>query len=76
MYFFMKFKLLIGHVFENTHQRAVNKLTYHPREPNILVSGSQDYTMNAFVSMHIFAGYELVQWSKAKEKIPFFCGCL
>ena len=39
-----------AHVFESTHQRAVNKLNYHPREATILISGSQDYTMNAFVS--------------------------
>ncbi len=42
--------LCSAHVFEGTHQRAVNKLNYHPRETTLLISGSQDYTMNAFVS--------------------------
>lgn len=38
-----------AHVFENEHSRAVNKLSFHPKEPNILLSGSQDSTMKIFV---------------------------
>lgn len=53
--------LLLAHVFENTHQRAVNKLTYHPREANILISGSQDYTMNMFVSEHLLVILRVLQ---------------
>lgn len=45
-----RFKNKLDHVFENCHQRAVNKLSYHPREPHVLLSGSQDYTMRIFVS--------------------------
>lgn len=44
---------ILAHVFEaseTTHQRAVNKLCYHPRDANILLSGSQDHTMCCFVS--------------------------
>ena len=40
-----------AHVFENEHSRAVNKLSFHPKEPNILLSGSQDATMKIFVSI-------------------------
>lgn len=40
----------VGHVFEGYHQRAVNKVNYHPRENNILLSGAQDSCMNIFVS--------------------------
>ena len=40
----------VAHVYENVHERAVNKLSFHPREANILLSGSQDSTMCCFVS--------------------------
>ena len=40
---------MLAHAFEGCHQRAVNKLSFHPREANILLSGSQDSTMNVFV---------------------------
>ena len=42
-------------MFENEHSRAVNKLSFHPKEPNILLSGSQDSTMKIFVrSIHTY----------------------
>ena len=44
--------LNLAHVFENEHARAVNKLSFHPKEPNILLSGSQDSTMKIFVCDH------------------------
>lgn len=45
------FKILqLAHTYENVHQRAVNKLSFHPREVHILLSGSQDSTMCCFVS--------------------------
>ena len=45
------FLLTLAHAFEGHHQRAVNKLSFHPREPNVLLSGSQDSHMNVFVSV-------------------------
>jgi WD40 repeat protein len=44
----MKTKNKLCHLFENEHSRAVNKLSFHPREPNVLLSGSQDSTMKIF----------------------------
>jgi WD40 repeat protein len=44
----MKTKNKLALVFENEHLRAVNKLSFHPKEPNILLSGSQDSTMKIF----------------------------
>jgi len=43
-------KSKLAHAFEGHHQRAVNKLSFHPREANILLSGSQDSHMNVFDS--------------------------
>ena len=43
-----------AHVFEasdDTHQRAVNQLCYHPKEANTILTGSQDHTMCCFVSV-------------------------
>ncbi len=42
--------LYADHAFDDYHQRAVNKLSFHQREPNLLLSGSQDNTMRMFVS--------------------------
>eukprot|EP00731_Ephydatia_muelleri_P024253 Em0016g524a len=41
-------KSKISHVYENVHERAVNKLSFHPREVSVLLSGSQDATMCCF----------------------------
>lgn len=35
----------IDYVFKDIHTRAVNKICFHPREVNLLISGSQDSTM-------------------------------
>lgn len=42
--------LFLGHVFDGFHQRAVNKISYHPKDFNLLLSGAQDSCMNIFVS--------------------------
>ena len=39
----------IDHVFKDIHTRAVNKICFHPREINLLISGSQDATMLTIV---------------------------
>jgi WD40 repeat protein len=41
-------KSKLSYIYENVHQRAVNRVCYHPREPNTLLSGSQDSTMACF----------------------------
>ena len=34
----------------NEHKRTVNRISFHPTERDILISGSQDGTMRYFVS--------------------------
>lgn len=41
-------KSKLTYVFEQVHSRAVNKLSYHPKDSNILLSGSQDFHMICF----------------------------
>ena len=43
---------VLAYAFEGYHQRAVNKLSFHPREANILLSGSQDSCVKVFVRNH------------------------
>lgn len=40
---------IVDCVFKDIHTRAVNKLCFHPREANLLISGSQDSTMQTIV---------------------------
>ena len=40
---------IVDYVFKDIHTRAVNKLCFHPREINLLISGSQDSTMQTIV---------------------------
>ena len=50
--YIVHFIIALAHVYENVHERAVNKLSFHPREVTILLSGSQDSTMCCFVSFY------------------------
>ena len=41
--------ITIAHVFDKIHQRASNRICYHPKDANILISGSQDSSMITLV---------------------------
>ena len=43
--------LCTDYVFKDVHQRAVNKICWHPRDVHLLISGSQDCTMQTIVSI-------------------------
>ena len=69
-----------AHVYENEHSRAVNKLSFHPKEPSMLLSGSQDSTMKIFVCKYnYYAGpthfklHECKMWEALKPKAKATC---
>ena len=71
---------LTAHVFENEHSRAVNKLSFHPREPNVLLSGSQDSSMKIFVRPLILWVLGILHWLlnagyKSQEISPDLQSC-
>ncbi|XP_064395171.1 GATOR2 complex protein WDR24-like [Halichondria panicea] len=69
------------HVFEGAHQRAVNKVSYHPKDYNLLLSGAQDSCMNIFdtrqrMVVSAFKGPDCVRDVKfAPSNEHYFAAC-